>query len=138
MIKNKKLIYGITTIITIGFFIIPISKINAQRINPKNNVIIANIERSSDTLSAYNIANKYKYDVVLVRSNQRLPQEIKRKYNQTAIIIGGNKTVKDPLLKDIKNHFNNIIRISGKDRYETNKKTIKFIQTYDNIINIFL
>lgn len=137
VLNFKKVTYGFSIVSLTGILTIPIMRVNANRISPKSNIIIANINSSSDTLSAYNIANKYGYNVILIDNHLELPKKVKNKYSKNAIIIGGPNTINDSLLHDITNHFQEVIRISGKDRYETNEKTIEFIKSYDNIENLF-
>ena len=137
MLNFKKVVYGFSIVSLTGILTIPIMKVNANRISPKSNIIIANINSSSDTLSAYNIANKYGYNVILVNNHLKLPKEVKNKYSKNAIIIGGPNTINDSLLHYITNHFQDGIRLKVKDRYETNEKTMEFIQSYDDIENLF-
>jgi thermitase len=90
-------------------------------------VIVANGTNFPDALSISRYAALYQLPLVFVDKEQ-IPLETKKfldKYRfSKAIVVGGSAVISDK----IKNSLPNAIRISGKDRYETNTKIIKHFE----------
>jgi thermitase len=90
-------------------------------------VIVANGRNFPDALSVSRYAALYQIPIVFV-DKENIPLDTKKfldKYRfSKAIVVGGPAVISDK----IKNSLPNAIRISGKDRYETNAKVIKHFE----------
>lgn len=108
------------------------SKINMDNFHNKN-IVIADGYNFADALSAMNIANKFNASLLL-DSNYPVNDTLVEHYMDSAqaknIFLIGGKECK----KYTKSKYNNtnIIHIYGKDRYETNEKSLK-ISGYKDI-----
>lgn len=95
------------------------------------NVVIASGEGYADALSIAPIAS-HKQMPILLTSKDALNENVENYINSLkvdkAYIVGGAGVVGETVEKKIKN----VVRISGKNRFETN---LKVIQTFENDIN---
>lgn len=113
-----------------------ISKNISNKIQTDEKVILVNGDNNGqvDALSASAPAGEFKIPVISVSKN--MDQSTINKINsfKEIIVIGGNNTVTNEMLKGIDN--NKVIRLSGNDRYETNAKVINhfYKRGADNII----
>lgn len=99
------------------------------RLNKANSIVLVGKDAVVDGLSAAPFA-KYKNGPILLSDKNNIPQvvmdEIKRIFNlysevDTVYIIGGENTISNDVLRQIIDEIKKVrvIRISGKDRYET-------------------
>ncbi|MBT2693695.1 cell wall-binding repeat-containing protein [Bacillus sp. ISL-55] len=96
------------------------SALIADRI-PSDTAILANGQNFPDALATAPYAAKNSYPILLTRSD-KLPLEIHRQMRAMTIIAGGQQAVNDSILKP----FPETIRISGKNRYETNLRIVHY------------
>ncbi len=92
------------------------------------NVIIANKDKYTDTLTAVPLASKLQASMLFVDHNNITDStlnEIKRLGAKNIYIIGGKASVSDNIEQKMKNF--NIVRFSGKNKYETSRKIAKFV-----------
>lgn len=109
-------------------------------------VILANSEAYADALSASQLVVNYKLDsasykkggpILLVENDQIREEvlgEIQRLNPKKIFIVGGDKAVSESLFEKIKEEFeeSEIIRLGGKDRFETNQLIINEIDAYSS------
>ena len=92
------------------------------------NIVIADAYSFADSLSAMNIANKYNA-VLLLSPNRTFPDFLVKKtirtYEPNNIFLVGGKVSNRYNIENFRTEGTNIVSISGKDRYETNRKSIK-------------
>ncbi|WP_315119269.1 cell wall-binding repeat-containing protein [uncultured Clostridium sp.] len=95
-----------------------------------SNIVIANAFNYTDQISASILANSLNAPVLLIGNNPNNDKEaleyIKAHMNKAGKvhIVGGKAAVNDSMVNSIKAlGINNIDRMEGKDRYETNIKT---------------
>lgn len=96
--------------------------------NKLENVVLAYGLDFPDALSGSLIAKKYNAPILLVHKNVEQSKEtldyIKANMNRNGkvIILGSNGAVSEDIVNNLRqNGFNNIERLGGKDRYETNR-----------------
>lgn len=90
-------------------------------------VVIARSEGYEDPLAAASLAGAVNGPLLLVKSENMpkiVAEEIERLGAKNVYVIGGEASVKESALKDIKD-TKELIRLSGKDRYETSAKIAK-------------
>ncbi len=86
-------------------------------------LILANGFSFADSLSAFNISSAQNAKLILVDKNTDISSELKG--ISKAYVVGGEKTLNGKPLENLKKKRISYERISGKDRYETNDKTLK-------------
>lgn len=140
--KNKRIagLLGLTLVLmTSNVYAKEITKIvgsdkydtsyKAANMVKSDTIIIANGDVFADALSSYNILNKKKCKLILIKNddfkdlNKALNKDIKKVY-----IIGGYNTLSKDLESKVKELVNSnaiIERVSGENRYSTNEKTLK-------------
>lgn len=98
------------------------TSIRASRTVKSDTLVVASAYQFADSLSAYNIASKYKAKLILVDNDTNLSSEIKAQNISKVYVIGGEKSVSEKVLKSIYDTIgkNNVTRVAGKNRYETN------------------
>ena len=87
-------------------------------------LVLVNGYNFADALSSYNIVASKNAKLILVDDNTDISGLIKKKAIETVYLIGGENTLKGKAVKDAQMLVKNIKRISGNDRYETNRKTL--------------
>lgn len=90
-------------------------------------VVIARSEGYEDPLAAASLAGAVNGPLLLVKSENMpkiVAEEIERLGAKNVYVIGGEASVKESVVKDIKD-TKELIRLSGKDRYETSAKIAK-------------
>lgn len=90
-------------------------------------VVIARSEGYEDPLAAASLAGAVNGPLLLVKSENMpkiVAEEIERLGAKNVYVIGGEASVKESAVKDIKD-TKKLIRLSGKDRYETSAKIAK-------------
>ena len=89
-------------------------------------LILANGYSFADSLSSVNLLNHYENSkLILVTKNTRLTNELKKLKPKKVLLVGGADTLNGNFIKDIDNLKIPMERISGINRYETNKKTLE-------------
>ncbi|UOQ45689.1 cell wall-binding repeat-containing protein [Halobacillus salinarum] len=95
-------------------------------------VVIATANNFPDALSAGPLADAYKAPILLTNSGKPLTEgvvdEIKRLGAETAYIVGGDGVVSKEVvdqLRDLGMDANDVERLAGKNRYETNQKVVE-------------
>ncbi|MBC2576643.1 cell wall-binding repeat-containing protein [Peptostreptococcus canis] len=99
----------------------------SKKIYPKGseNIILANMEKYSDVLTASPFANQVKAPILFTNNkvlNNDTKEEIKRLGAKSVYIIGGNQSVSESTEAELKKDGINVTRVSGIDRYETARK----------------
>lgn len=92
-----------------------------------NTVVFASADSFADSLSAINLTNKFGAKLIVIDKsgfNSQLESYCKTSSITTAYIVGGKETFSESYEDIIKKYCLNSIRFSGKDRYETNKKSL--------------
>lgn len=100
------------------------TSIESSHLLDSDTLVIANTYTYADSLSAYNIASKYKARLILVSNNTDLNSELTKRPVKKAFLIGGNNTLNGKTVDIIHNNVPYVKRISGKNRYETNEKSL--------------
>lgn len=90
-----------------------------------SSIILASGQNFADALSAVNIANSQNAKILLVESNQNISDVLKEKKVEKVYIIGGENTLSKNFENNLKKDFS-VLRLSGNNRYETNKNTLSF------------
>lgn len=88
-----------------------------------NTVILADADKYSDVLSATSYAGAIKAPILLVKNSEiskNTISEINRLGSKKIILVGGQTSISDKVLLYFRNK--NIIRIAGKNRFETSLK----------------
>lgn len=91
-----------------------------------------NADNFADSLSAQNIVNKFKAKLILVNENTDIAQIIKDNNINKVFIVGGEDAVSNAIESEAKENSKELVRISGKNRYETNMKALE-IAGYDKV-----
>lgn len=114
------------------------SEINAQRIagknrietsiktaalNDKENLILADSKSFADALSSFNVAMSKNANIVLIDKNINLSTIENFNRYKNIYIVGGN--IDSKIIENAKKSGKKITIIAGKDRYETNEKTLE-------------
>lgn len=91
---------------------------------------IASGKSFADSLSAYNIVKTYKTKLILVDSNTDISVFLQQNKPSKIFLIGGEVALNGNAINQANSYIKtnsgfSIERISGKDRYETNLKTLK-------------
>lgn len=90
--------------------------------------VFANAYNFPDALSAYNLVKKFDAKLVLIGNkvddikNLKI-NEINK--NSKAYVVGGNNVLSATVEAELKNNFDSVERVSGKDRYATNLSTLR-------------
>lgn len=113
-------------------------KISKQCFESSESVVIVSGEVFPDAISGSNLSNKLNCPILLVKKNQCpeiINDEIKRLNASKAYFVGGVNSISDVVMKQVGISSS---RISGVDRYDTNNKTIDFVNEnnleYDGFI----
>lgn len=96
-------------------------KVSAR--NKGDIAVLANGMSFPDSLSAVNLANKFKASIILTNNNPDIKNILKSRGIKTVYLIGGVNTISQALEDDLKTDFN-LERVFGNDRYETSRATI--------------
>ena len=108
------------------------SLIKDYKIKPKG-VVVATTDSEADKVSALNLVSKYKYPLLLVAKGKEnivikaIKNNMKSTYNKklNVYIVGGEKAVAKTFeTKTKKISGVTVKRYAGKDRYDTNNKTL--------------
>lgn len=100
--------------------------------------IVAQGEVYSDALGASSLAGKEEAPILLVKKDsipEATANELKRLNAEKIIIIGGKNTVNEDVEQELAKFAKVIVRIQGKDRYET---AIKIAEEMEDVENIFM
>ncbi|WDC84969.1 cell wall-binding repeat-containing protein [Caloramator sp. mosi_1] len=95
-------------------------------------VIIASGENYPDALCAAPLAKKFNAPILLVSKNSitnEVLQEIQRIGAKNVFIVGGKDVVSDDVKSKIQSLNINVMRVSGKDRYETSYEVAKLVNS---------
>lgn len=87
-------------------------------------LVVANGYKYADSLSAYNIASKFNAKHVLVSETTDLSGYIKRNGIEKVYLIGGFSSISKNAENKIRNNCSNVVRLAGRNRYDTNEKTL--------------
>lgn len=87
-------------------------------------LVMANAYNFADALSSYNLVSSKKAKLILVSDNTNITDLLKNEDIQKVYLIGGERTLKGRPVEDAKKIVDNIVRISGSDRYDTNVQTL--------------
>ena len=99
------------------------TSIKTAALNDKENLILTDSKSFADTLSSFNVAISKNANIVLVDKNTDLSTiENFNKY-KNIYIVGGN--IDNKIIENAKKLGKKITIIAGKDRYETNEKTLE-------------
>lgn len=108
----------------------------AKVVGIKNEIALATGLNYADALSFSSIAANKNIPILLVNKNY-IPKDVKQILNNPDIkkiyVIGGNGAISEGALKGL----NNIERIAGQDRYETNTKIMDYFSADINKDSIF-
>ncbi|OBR97142.1 N-acetylmuramoyl-L-alanine amidase LytC precursor [Clostridium ragsdalei P11] len=103
-----------------------VSKVDLKEGTP---VIVANGDNFPDALSIASIAS-YKGYPVFITPSENLPNEIEEKIREikpsNIYVIGGISSVSSNIESKLKEVSQNVVRIEGKDRYETSINICKY------------
>lgn len=91
-------------------------------------VVFASADSFADSLSAINLTNKFGAKLIVIDKsgfNSQLESYCKTSNITTAYIVGGKETFSKSYEDIIKRYCPNTMRLSGKNRYETNKKSLE-------------
>ena len=98
------------------------TSIKTVALNDKENLVLTDSKSFADALSSFNVAMSKNANIVLVDKNTDLSTiENFNKY-KNIYIVGGN--IDNKIIENIKKSGKKITIITGKDRYETNEKTL--------------
>src|SRR5699024_10006919 len=86
---------------------------------------LVNGDAYADAVSISSVAGRYKQPILLTRANELHP-EVTLLTNQVKDwrIIGGTKSISTNTEHQLKSRVNKATRISGKNRYEVNKRVL--------------
>ncbi|MEG0249735.1 MAG: cell wall-binding repeat-containing protein [Peptostreptococcus sp.] len=101
------------------------TSIESSHLVDSDTIVVANAYNYADSLSAYNIASKYKARLILVSNETDLSKELNDRPAKKAFLIGGNKTLNGKAVNTIYKNVSSVKRIDGKNRYQTNEKSLK-------------
>lgn len=97
--------------------------------NAPRPLVIVNGYNQADALSATNLVNKYNARLLLVKNETNIREELEGFNISEAYKVGGDSTLNGHIVQDLtdvmKEKGKEIIRIEGKNRYETNRKTLE-------------
>lgn len=141
-IKKKVITLGLSALFVLGFLTgvkanesnivkgeTSIQKsIEASKNVNSDTVVFASADSFADSLSAINLTNKFGAKLIVVDKsgfNSQLESYCKTSNITTAYIVGGKETFSKSYEDIIKRYCPNTIRLSGKNRYETNKKSLE-------------
>ena len=100
--------------------------------------IVAQGEVYADALGASSLTGKEEAPILLVKKDsvpEATANELKRLKAEKIIIIGGKNTVNEDVEQELAKFAEDIVRIQGKDRYET---AIKIAEEMEDVENIFM
>lgn len=141
-IKKKVVTLGLSALFVLGFLTgvkanennIVKSETSIQKsIEASKNVnsdmvVFASADSFADSLSAINLTNKFGAKLIVIDKsgfNSQLESYCKTSNITTAYIVGGKETFSKSYEDIIKRYCPNTMRLSGKNRYETNKKSLE-------------
>lgn len=99
------------------------SIIAAREIKNLQIAVIASAYNFADSLSAFNLVSKFRGKLLLVDNKTNISKELNG--IRKVYIVGGLSTLNANLESLIKSKVQEVYRISGNNRYETNKATLK-------------
>lgn len=88
-------------------------------------VVIASGESYPDALAGSSLASILHAPLILTNKNtikQEVLLELSRLQPKSTYILGGRDTISESVEKEVKNIHDNVIRLNGKDRYDTSVK----------------
>lgn len=100
-----------------------LTSIYASRLYKSDTLVVASANEFADALSAYNLVKKFNSRLILVNNDSNIISELSN--IKTVYIVGGEKSLSGKVINDIKSNVSNVKRVSGVDRYATNKETLK-------------
>lgn len=86
--------------------------------------VIVSAYNYADALSSYNLVKSNKAKLILVSNEKDVEKVLKGLKLSKVFIIGGESVVGKDIENKVKEFCGDTTRISGKDRYETNNKTL--------------
>lgn len=95
---------------------------------PTNRIVLVGGAHTIDALSIPSMAKRYRGAVLLTKTNELgrdVDDFIEKNSIKEATIIGGNASISKAVEKDLASKKISIMRIAGKDRYETSKKLVE-------------
>ncbi|MDY4560153.1 MAG: cell wall-binding repeat-containing protein [Peptostreptococcus porci] len=113
-------------------------KVSNSNFEKSKYVILASGVEFPDSLSSIPLADLYDCPILLVNKEKILGSvlnEIKRLGADKIIVIGGENTIPDKALSGLNSEYR---RISGYDRYETNKMVIDELESARGISNGYI
>ncbi len=112
-----------------------INQVNVKEGTP---IVIANGENFPDALSISSIA-AYKGYPIFITPSGNLPKAVEEKIKgikpSKIYVIGGSSSVSSSIESRLKETSNEVVRIEGKDRYETSMNVCKYFdESLDNLV----
>lgn len=101
------------------------TSIEAAKLVNSDIAILASGQNYADSLSAYNIASSKHAKLILVNEGTNLEKELKDQKIKKVYIVGGESVISSNLENKVKSIVKDTVRLAGKNRYETNKITLK-------------
>ncbi|WP_101772989.1 cell wall-binding repeat-containing protein [Peptostreptococcus faecalis] len=145
-LNNNKILSKVRYITIISSFIAVLTSVNADAISNRvagvdrydtsveiskqidienGSIVIANGDSYVDALSGSILANSTEGRILLSKKNQ-LPKTVDNEINRVKpniiYILGGENSISHDLENEITNKGYNVVRIQGRDRYETSEK----------------
>lgn len=102
-----------------------------------NSVVLAYGKNYADALSGSFLAGRRRCPIILVDSNNL--DEVKQfvinnvAQRHTIYLLGGHAVIPESLENELKEYFQ-VVRLGGKDRYETNLAALDWFGRYENIM----
>lgn len=93
-------------------------------------VVFSSAYNFADSLSAFNLAYSKKAKLVLIDNKADITNILSGK--KEAYIIGGENLINASTESKIKNAISNTVRVAGRNRYDTNKKSLE-IAGFENV-----
>mgnify|MGYP000845232909 CR=1 FL=1 len=88
-------------------------------------LVLVNAYNFADALSSYNIVSRQKSKLILVTDKTDISELLRNKGIEKVYLIGGENVLKGRPVEDAKKIVGKVIRLSGKNRYDTNRQTLK-------------
>lgn len=95
-------------------------------------LVLANAYSFADALSSYNLVASKGAKLILVKDDTDISGILRDKGIRTVYLVGGEKTLKGKPVEDAKKIADEVNRVSGRDRYETNEKSLQ-IGGYESV-----
>lgn len=87
-------------------------------------IVLASAYNFADALSSFNLVKKYDARLILVNNNSDITETIRLIGADRAYIVGGDSVIGGRVASDVRAMISNTKRIAGRNRYETNAKTL--------------